>query len=80
MSRQRVQFAAAVAAVAIGVNAGTALAASSGANSGRAPDQGNCLGNFVNQGSLGFDASNLGPPVPSGLGQFVGKEEHGCRG
>ena len=69
---------AVAAALTLGVNTGAALAASPGTNSGKAPDAGNCFGNFVNQGSLGFEASNLGHPVPDGLGQFVGKEEHGC--
>ena len=75
----RKTLAAAVTALALGASPGVALAASSGTNSGKAPDNGNCFGNFVNQGSLGYDSSNLGPPRPSNLGQFVGKQEHGCR-
>ena len=76
----RLLVAAVLAAVAVGLSTGSALAASPGTNSGSPPDQGNCLGNFVNQGSQGYFVSNVGPPAPSGLGQFVGKEEHGCRG
>jgi len=70
---------AVAAALTLGLNTGAALAASPGTNAGKAPDSGNCFGNFVNQGSLGYDVSNGGPPTPSGLGQFLGKEEHGCR-
>jgi hypothetical protein len=51
-----------------------------GINNGLPPDQGNCFGNFVNQGSQGYNVSNSGPPAPSGLGQFIGKQEYGCRG
>ena len=80
MFHRRLAVAAVAAALAIGLSAGSALAASSGTNSGSPPDQGNCFGNFVNQGSNGYDVSNFGPPAPSGLGQFIGKEEHGCRG
>jgi hypothetical protein len=77
---KRLAVAAVAAALAVGLNTGTALAASSGSNNGSPPDQGNCFGNFVNQGSNGYNVSNFGPPQPSGLGQFIGKEEHGCRG
>jgi len=78
MSHHRVQLAAVLAGLTIGVAGGTALAASPGTNSGNPADQGNCVGTFFNGGSLGYDVSNFGPPAPSGLGQFVGKEEHGC--
>ena len=80
MFHKRLRVAALLAALAVGLSTGSALAASPGTNNGRPPDQGNCFGNFVNQGSLGYDVSNFGPPAPSGLGQFIGKEEHGCRG
>jgi hypothetical protein len=80
MLRRKLGIAALMAGLAIGLITPTVSAASSGTNSGRPPDNGNCFGNFVNQGSLGFDVSNFGPPAPSGLGRFIGKEEHGCRG
>ncbi len=80
MVHTRLRVAAVLAAVAVGLSTGSALAASGGSNNGSPPDQGNCFGNFVNQGSQGYNVSNFGPPAPSGLGQFVGKEEHGCHG
>ena len=79
MLTKRLGIAAVAAVLAPGLITPTVSAASSGSNSGSTPDAGNCFGNFVNQGSLGYDVSNFGPPAPSGLGQFVGKEEHGCR-
>lgn len=80
MFRKKLGVAAVAAALAAGTWPAAVLAASSGSNSGSPPDQGNCFGNFVNQGSNGYNVSNFGPPAPSGLGQFIGKEEHGCRG
>ena len=77
--RTRLGGAAMVAVVALAISGGSALAASSGNNSGSAPDQGNCLGNFVNQGETGYVVSNSPPNQVSDLGQFIGKEEHGCR-
>ena len=79
MFHKRLRVAAVLAAVAVGLSTGSALAASPATNSGSPPDQGNCLGNFQNQGSNGYFVSNFGPPAPSGLGQFIGQEEHGCR-
>jgi hypothetical protein len=79
MFRKKLGVMAVAAGVAFGLSTGTVLAASSGSNSGSSPDLGNCLGNFVNQGHQGFEVSNLGPPEPSDLGQFVGKESRGCR-
>jgi hypothetical protein len=83
MFSKRLGAAAVTAALAVGLNTGTALAASGGSNSGSAPDLGNCFGNFVNQGSNGYNVSNFGPPAepggPSDLGQFIGRETHGCR-
>jgi hypothetical protein len=79
MTLPSVKVVAVAATLALGVNSGTALAASTGVNSGNAPDQGNCFGDFVNQGSLGYAVSNFGTPSPSGLGQSIGKDERGCR-
>ena len=79
MFRKRLGIAIVAAGLALGLITPSVSAASSGSNSGSTPDQGNCFGNFVNQGSLGYSVSNFGPPAPSGLGQFIGKEEHGCR-
>jgi uncharacterized membrane protein len=68
--------------LALGANSALAGAASSGANGGTPPDQGNCFGNFVNAGSQGSNVSNGDPGDgrASGLGQSIGKDEHGCRG
>jgi len=79
MLRRRFGIGAVAAVLALGLITPTVSAASSGNNSGSTPDAGNCFGNFVNQGSQGYNVSNFGPPAPSGLGQFIGKEEHGCR-
>ncbi len=77
--RKKLGLAAVAAALAAGAWPAAAVASSSGSNNGQPPDQGNCLGNFVNQGSQGYNVSNFGPPEPSDLGQSIGKEEHGCR-
>lgn len=79
MLRKRIGIAFVAAGLALTLITPAVSAASSGSNSGSSPDQGNCFGNFVNDGSLGNIVSNFGPPAPSGLGQFVGQEEHGCR-
>ncbi len=79
MSRKRFGIVTVGAVLALGLITPTVSAASSGSNSGSTPDRGNCLGNFVNQGWMGSDVSNNGHAVISDLGQFVGKEEHGCR-
>jgi hypothetical protein len=79
MLHRRIAVAATALALGVGLNAGTALAASSGSNQSKAPDRGNCLGTFQNQGVNGFFVSNFGPPEPDNLGQTIGKEEHGCR-
>jgi hypothetical protein len=79
MFRKRFGIVAVAAVLALGLITPTVSAASSGSNSGSTPDAGNCFGNFVNQGSQGFNVSNFGPPEPSGLGQSIGKESHGCR-
>lgn len=69
----------AVTTFTLALGTGTAIAASDGTNNGKAPDNGNCFGNFVNEGSLGRDASSAGHPEPRDLGQTIGKEERGCR-
>jgi hypothetical protein len=79
MRTKRVGIAAVAAVLALGLITPTVSAASSGSNTGSAPDAGNCLANFVNQGAMGFDVSTNGHAVVTDLGQFVGKEEHGCR-
>jgi hypothetical protein len=79
MHTKRLGIAAVAAVLALGLITPTVSAASSGSNSGSTPDAGNCLANFVNQGSMGSDVSNNGHAVISDLGQSVGKEEHGCR-
>ena len=80
MLRKRFGIGAVAAVLALGLITPTVSAASSGSNGGSTPDAGNCFGNFVNQGSQGFNVSNFGPPEPSDLGQSIGKEDHGCRG
>jgi hypothetical protein len=79
MLRKRFGIGAVAAVLALGLITPTVSAASTGSNSGSTPDSGNCLGNFVNQGWMGSDVSNNGHAVVSDLGQFIGKEEHGCR-
>jgi hypothetical protein len=79
MSRKRFGIVTVGAVLALGLITPTVSAASSGSNSGSTPDRGNCLGNFVNQGWMGSDVSNNGHAVITDLGQFIGKEEHGCR-
>ena len=79
MSRKRFGSVAVSAVLALGLITPTVSAASSGGNSGSTPDAGNCLANFVNQGWMGSDVSNNGHAVITDLGQFIGKEEHGCR-
>ena len=76
----KLRAAAVACVVAMGLGGATASADTGGGNSGSAPDNGNCFGNFVNEGDMGYNASNYGPPGrPDGLGQTIGKEEHGCR-
>jgi hypothetical protein len=81
--RVKLAASAVAGALALAFNAAPAIGASSGVNSGEPPGAGNCFGNFVAGGSMGFNASNFGPPSsppgPSGLGQVIGKDEHGCR-
>ena len=78
MTRKKLALAVVAAALAAGTPA-AALAASTGTNSGRPADRGNCFGNFVNGGSQGSNVSNSFPGRPTDLGQFIGKQERGCR-
>ena len=81
MTRKHLGAAAVAAALAAGAFPAAAPAASTGVNSGKPADQGNCFGNFVNGGSQGSNVSN-GPGSqnrPTDLGQFIGKQERGCR-
>ena len=80
MTRKKLALAVVAAALAAGTPA-AALAASTGTNSGRPADRGNCFGNFVNGGSQGSNVSNSFPGAarPTDLGQFIGVQEHGCR-